>query len=303
MSTACTSPLLSLRVSHRHARIDFGRWLDICTRHKRLTLVSVFTFTALVAILDFYTGDQVPLMIVYLPAIFLVCWIQNIGAGVAMSLTCAVLWLVDDFVLIEDAPQLPHRYWLAVVHFAFFVVVAVMTWRLRLAQEREHLLARTDALTGLLNRQAFVDTAQREIERCRRTQKPLAIAYFDCDNFKTVNDTLGHAAGDELLQAIAETSARQVRKMDCVARLGGDEFACLLPEADVEAAENVVRRVKVKLDERAAQKQWPVSFSIGLVIFGSPPRDVDRLIGAADELMYRVKHHQKNAMLVEFVSH
>src|SRR5690606_22038247 len=100
----------------------------------------------------------------------------------------------------------------------------------------------------LRNRQAFLEATEREIERCRRTQKPLAIAYFDCDNFKTVNDSLGHATGDELLQLIATTAARHVRTTDVLARLGGDEFACVLPETPRAAAEQVIGRMKQALD-------------------------------------------------------
>lgn len=300
MSTAAApSPLFIRRESSRLKPRGVERFLEFCARHKRISSIAILIFTTIVAVIDIYTGDEIPLLILYLPAILLTCWIQNLSAGVALSLLCAVLWLVDDFVLIEDAVNLPHKYWLALVHLVFFMVVAVMTWRLRLSQERERLLSHTDALTCLLNRQAFIEASEREIERCRRSRKPLAIAYFDCDNFKTVNDTLGHATGDELLQLIAATATRQVRTTDVLARLGGDEFACVLPEATRVAAEQVIVRMKEALDAAVAQRRWPVSFSIGLVIFATPPREVDRLIGAADELMYRVKRGQKNAVLVE----
>lgn len=295
------SQLVARRERYRQKPHGIERLLNFCARHKRLSSIGILVFTTVVAVIDFYTGDDIPLMILYLPAILLTCWIQNLSAGVALSLLCATLWLVDDFVLIEESVTIYHKYWLSLVHLVFFVVVAVMTWRLRLAQEREQLLSHTDALTHLFNRQAFVEAAEREIDRCRRSGKPLAIAYFDCDNFKTINDTLGHATGDELLQLIASTAMQQMRKTDVLARLGGDEFACLLPEAPATVAEPVLRRMKESLDHAVAKRRWPVSFSIGLVVFATPPRDVDRLIGAADELMYRVKHGQKNSLLVEAV--
>ena len=302
MSTAAVpSPLFARRERCRLKPRGIERLLEFCARHKRLSSVGILVFTTVVAVIDFYTGDEVPLMIVYLPAILLTCWIQNLSAGVALSLLCAMLWLVDDFVLIEESVTIYHKYWLALVHMVFFVVIAVTTWRLRLVQEREQLLSHTDALTCLLNRQAFVEATEREIDRCRRSCKSLAIAYFDCDNFKTINDTLGHATGDELLQLIASTATQQVRKTDVLARLGGDEFACLLPETPLATAAEVMRRMKEALDQAVAQRRWPVSFSIGMAVFATPPHDIDRLIGAADELMYRVKHGQKNALLVEAV--
>jgi diguanylate cyclase (GGDEF)-like protein len=300
MSTAAARTPLFQRRQRCHLKPrGVERLLNYLARHRRLTTVGVFIFTTIVAIVDVYTGDDIPLMIVYLPAILVTCWIQNLSAGVALSLVCAVLWLIDDFFLIEVTPNLHYKYWLALVHLVFFMVIAVMTWRLRLSQERELLLSHTDALTCLLNRKAFREAAERETERCRRSRKPLAIAYFDCDNFKTVNDTLGHATGDELLQLIAATATRGVRRTDIVARLGGDEFACLLPETTAGVAEQVIGRMKSALDVAVAARDWPVSFSIGLVVFATPPRDVDRLIGAADELMYRVKRGAKNAVLVE----
>ncbi len=301
-TAAVTSPLFARRQRSRLKPLGIERVLNYFARHKRWTTLGVFLFTTIVAVVDVYTGDEIPLLIVYLPAILVTCWIQNLSAGVALSLVCSVLWLIDDLALIENTPGLPHKYWLALVHLVFFVVVAVMTWRLRLSQEREQLLSHTDALTCLFNRQAFLEAAEREVARCRRWHKPLAIAYFDCDNFKTINDTRGHAVGDDLLRLIAHVATRHVRATDVIARLGGDEFACLLPETATAEAEQVIRRMKEALDAAVAVRHWPVSFSIGLVIFATPPEEVDRLIGAADELMYRVKHGQKNAVLVEEVA-
>lgn len=277
-------------------------WLAFAAEHKGLVTFGAFGITTLVAIVDLMTGDEIPLMILYLPAIFLTCWVQHIGVGVALSLACATVWIFDDLVMIENAPDIKHKYWLSVVHLTFFTVVALMTWRLRVAQEREYLLARTDALTGLLNRKAFVEAAENEISRAQRAGGPLAVAYLDCDNFKQVNDELGHATGDTLLAKVAEVATANVRAVDSVARLGGDEFACLLPNATETEALQVVTQMKAELDRHMGQHSWPVGFSIGLAAFAEPPESVDRLIGSADELMYQAKHTEKGTLVTTAVS-
>ncbi len=298
--TAKSRPSLSLPVT---------RWLlGLSERvHARrgqgwLATSALLLFISLVTAIDLYTGDELPLMVLYLPAILASCWLQHLSVGVSLSLVCVSLWLVDDLFIIEHAGNLAHKYWLSLVHFTFFTVIAVMTWRLRLAQERERSLARTDALTGLLNRPAFVEAGQREISRSKRAGEPLAIAYLDCDNFKHINDTLGHAAGDDLLKAIANVAVTCLRQTDAVARLGGDEFACLLPAVTEDHALLVIARLKERLDQQMQAHGWPVTFSIGLVAFAIPPQDIDELIGAADELMYEVKKGRKDGVLFKTIT-
>lgn len=280
----------------------FHRLLTVAAEHKRLSSLAILGSTTLIAAVDLWTGDEIPLMILYLPAIFLCCWVQHLSVGVALSLACATLWIFDDLFMIERSANLPHKYWLTVVHILFFTVVAVMTWRLRLAQEREYRLARTDALTGLLNRKAFVETAQEVIARAQRGGGPLAVAYLDCDNFKQVNDQLGHATGDSLLAKVAEVATANVRPVDSVARLGGDEFACLLPDTSEEEALRVVTQMKQELDRHMGKHAWPVGFSIGLAAFVVPPPSVDQLIGTADELMYQAKNNEKGTLVTTAIS-
>ena len=87
----------------------------------------------------------------------------------------------------------------------------------------------------------FVELTAREIQRAYRIRKPLTIVYIDVDNFKTINDTLGHDSGDQLLRTVAQTIQVNVRHTDLAARLGGDEFALLLPDSDYKSAQTVIR--------------------------------------------------------------
>jgi diguanylate cyclase (GGDEF)-like protein len=104
-------------------------------------------------------------------------------------------------------------------------------------------MAETDALTGLYNQRFFHDTLRREVTRAQRYERNLAIVVFDLDNFKTINDELGHLAGDRVLTQAADRLREAVRSVDVACRIGGDEFAVILPESSAQDAEQLYRRV------------------------------------------------------------
>jgi len=163
-----------------------------------------------------------------------------------------------------------------------------------LALEMEKSLSRSDALTGLANRRAFYETTEIERKRAARYSRPLSLAYIDLDNFKQVNDRNGHEAGDRVLELVASVLHKNVRAESVVARLGGDEFALLLPEADHVAANFVINKLHNLLTKAMQEKNWPVTFSIGMITYERPPESTEQMVHAADELMYTVKHEGKN---------
>ena len=162
----------------------------------------------------------------------------------------------------------------------------------RLTHEQQ--AARTDPLTSLSNRRAFVEAAWLELERGRRHGRPLSLLYIDCDDFKLVNDRLGHVAGDAVLSAVGATLRQAVRGLDTVARLGGDEFGVLLPEVDRAGAVALADRLRVQLRETLSGRGDAVTFSIGVATFLRPPASVDEMILRADELMYKAKRSGKD---------
>lgn len=111
-------------------------------------------------------------------------------------------------------------------------------------RHRIRLESHTDALTGTLNRRGFVAKAELEMRRAVRHDRPLSIVVLDLDEFKSVNDSAGHAAGDYVLKSLTAQWMSLSRSTDLVGRLGGDEFAMLLPETDAEEAESVMRRLR-----------------------------------------------------------
>jgi diguanylate cyclase (GGDEF)-like protein len=166
--------------------------------------------------------------------------------------------------------------------------------KLKRAMDNHKALGRTDPLTAVPNRRAFYDLAEMELNKARRYQKPLSVLYVDIDNFKHINDRMGHHAGDALLCCAAKMIKSNIRAIDIIGRFGGDEFVVLLAETGPESVALVARKLKDKLSNLMQNNNWPVTFSIGAVTFESPPDSVEQLIIAADGQMYKAKQNGKN---------
>jgi len=168
--------------------------------------------------------------------------------------------------------------------------------KLRTANASLSFLAFHDSLTGLPNRARFRQSVEHALRTLGSTGAKVAVLYVDCDNFKSVNDSLGHAAGDVLLVEMALRIRAQLRDEGVVARLGGDEFAVLLaPIASIDATFKVAQRVAAAI---RAPVHSPVhgaiesSASIGVAVYPDHAADLDQLLAAADAAMYRAKARQ-----------
>ncbi len=167
------------------------------------------------------------------------------------------------------------------------------------AHEEIKALAFQDPLTGLKNRRAMEKALSREIARARRYEGLLSVVFLDLDDFKKVNDTLGHENGDELLAYAATVMCRMVRQTDLVSRFAGDEFVIILPETSRQEAEHLIRRMQEYFGEHPltlAEIPVPVSFSYGIasvdMVEGEDPATI---LKKADELLYQNKREKKAA--------
>jgi len=164
----------------------------------------------------------------------------------------------------------------------------------KLTEERIRRIAHHDSLTGLPNRLLFNDRLDQSISLAKRDSRRFALLYLDLDRFKAVNDTLGHTAGDALLQAAAARIRAEVRESDTVARIGGDEFAVILPDlAGREEAQTVARKIIAALAPPfllGGQGQHAaIGASIGIALYPADGQDADTLVNAADAAMYAAK--------------
>jgi diguanylate cyclase (GGDEF)-like protein len=149
--------------------------------------------------------------------------------------------------------------------------------------EQMRFLADHDPLTNLLNRRSFVQHLDAEVARSRRYTRPLALVIFDLDELKTLNDTQGHAAGDEAIKSVADALRATIRSGDNAFRIGGDEFAVILPEASARDAQAAAQRI-------ADELQVAVSFGVAVC---EDDGDAGTLLRAADDAMYRMKRRRR----------
>ena len=162
-------------------------------------------------------------------------------------------------------------------------------------------LALTDPLTGLANRRAFQEALEAELARVARHGRPAAVLLLDLDHFKAVNDTWGHAVGDEVLAGFAQILRRGCRRGDLAARIGGEEFALLLPATGLAPALAVGERIRRATEWRPLGRsaQVPVTVSVGVASTeGLPaPPDTLELVPRADAALYRAKGEGRNRVV------
>jgi diguanylate cyclase (GGDEF)-like protein len=158
-------------------------------------------------------------------------------------------------------------------------------------------LARHDALTGLFNRRYYDERAAVEFARAARYHTPLAIAEFDIDHFKRINDAYGHAAGDELLKAVCDAARTMIRQTNLFARIGGEEFAVLLTNCPVEGAVIFAERLRGLVAGTAIAidgRQLSCTISIGIAARRERDRSPEECLQRADAAMYRAKENGRN---------
>jgi diguanylate cyclase (GGDEF)-like protein len=155
-------------------------------------------------------------------------------------------------------------------------------------------IARRDVLTGLLNRRGFDERLDAELARATRSEQSVALILCDVDHFKTVNDRLGHPAGDAVLLRIAGILGGIGRRGDAVARLGGEEFVFIVADADADEAFELAERARVALERSFADEPIPLTASFGTVAFPADGTTAESLMAAADRALYAAKRGGRN---------
>lgn len=261
---------------------------------KSLLAFAGFVLIGIIGFIDYLTGHEYSFSVFYVLPISLITWVASQWLGLTASIVSAAVWLIADITSGQ-----PHSHpfipiWNTLIRLAFFVIITFLLSSLKSSLQREKELSHTDHLTAAANSRHFYEIAQIEINRFQRYQHPFTIAYIDIDNFKSVNDQFGHSKGDLILQTVASSVRKQVRKTDVVARLGGDEFVLFFPETDQESAQAIFTKIHSTLLDEMQKTNLSITFSIGVVTCKVAPPTIDELVKMADELMYSAKSDGKD---------
>ena len=186
-----------------------------------------------------------------------------------------------------------------ITHFAG--IERDMTERIAL-EARLRDLASSDALTGIPNRRHLYDLAEQEIRRCQRYNRPLSALVLDIDHFKRVNDSYGHAAGDQAIRAVAQACAASLRAADILGRVGGEEFAVFMPETSGAMALHVAERICARIAELNLEhesQRFGVTASIGVSEFWPGRDSLEAVLMRADRALYRAKLDGRDRVVLD----
>jgi diguanylate cyclase (GGDEF)-like protein len=214
-------------------------------------------------------------------------------ASLVMSISFAAA------LLFAHGVQVPVITYTSVVSFFLVVLVAVQYQARRtdgLVLELAHAAA-TDGLTGLLDRRAFGQAFEREVERAHASGLLLSMVFFDLDHFKEVNDGFGHAAGDEALCAFARILERESSVTDLVARMGGEEFAVVLFDAHADAAKQFAERIATALASWSEKHPPLLTTSAGIAVLSKETSTPSQMLTAADRALYAAKAAGRNRVI------
>ena len=228
-------------------------------------------------------------------------WICLYGAyalperwALGIAVACASSYVFVTLIAPPEFPPVAHLVTSIASLFVVTLIVSTLQSRLHILVGKLELAARTDPLTGLANRRHFNEELELELERSRRTGRPLTVIVCDLDHFKDVNDTFGHIVGDDVLRLVGRVLIDESRAIDLPARFGGEEFAVVLPDTDLEAGEHVADRLRVALERRSLAVGPPVTLSLGVACTAQVGRSSEALYRAADRALYAAKEDGRN---------
>ena len=245
----------------------------------------------------------------WFPALYtLAFWMfgARLGRKIALGYYGAILLSGAVFLmpLVSDGSHPKVLYIFCQMYLSNITVILILSTFAGLTERQARvatdmaLLANTDMLTKLSNRRALRDKLEAEVERSGRYNRTFALVLLDIDHFKRINDTLGHAVGDSVLQEMATLLSESVRDIDQLGRWGGEEFLLVLPELNLEDALQTAHRLKDKVAAHRFTGANRVTASFGLSVF-SPSDEVEVLTKRADDALYRAKASGRNAVAYE----
>ena len=266
-----------------------GRW--IAARSQTSVVIAATAVIVLMGVVDHALGPEVAFSAVYLLPLVAVGW-RLTGRHYIVLAVCALASgasLIAEATHIGLAPAVGA--WNATSRLAIFFLIVRLLQELRSSLTVQSELATRDPLTGVYNQRAFGEHMLTALGVVKRNHEPISLVYLDLDDFKSINDTIGHSGGNDVLCSFASALNDSTRETDIVGRLGGDEFAVILPGAGSTAVQGIMSDLLARLQESlpVIDLKRSITFSAGVVTFLRSPESLDEMINAADRLMYEVK--------------
>ena len=262
--------------------------------NKPRSIVVAFLLIGIIGLIDYYTGYELSFFLFYFIPVVLLTWKGGRWLGIFGAVLSAVVWAEVNIAAGLIYSNTLIMVWNVSARLITFVILTLLLASLRSSIVHLQAMSRTDSLTGAANTRAFLEILKTEMDRVRRYRNAMTIIYLDLDNFKGINDSLGHGEEDSVLKAVVSVIRRHIRATDVVARVGGDEFALLLPETEKEPAEKVVAKFRSAILSDADSKGWKITISAGSFTTHDASLDPDEMIRKADDLMYQAKLEGKN---------
>lgn len=252
-----------------------------------------------IGFLDYAVGYEISLSVFYLCPVGIASWYAGGRSGALIAVISTFSALAGGFSEGHLLARPGIILWNGFLNIGFMLVVVYLLGRLHVNIKNEREIARSDPVTGLFNARAFLEQLEYHLALAAREGEPISLAYLDLDDFKRINDEGGHSEGDRVLRLVADTLMASVRRTDLVARVGGDEFVLLIMDADQNAAEIMIAKLKHLLQTTFNTERAMITCSIGCVTFQGQPPSADDALRSADLLMYTVKSQGKNAVAFE----
>ena len=220
--------------------------------------------------------------------------------GVALVHMASIAVAFGAVLAVEDLDYTPVAAWVATVGTLLVVGLLVGGVRSQMTRLVNSLTdaAHRDPLTELLNRRGFEEVFDSELERARRSDAIFSLIVADLDNFKAVNDALGHPAGDQALVRVADAIRVTKRSFDSAARVGGEEFAVLAPDTDEHGAYILAERTRTQVEAAFATSPVPLTISFGIVTFPLHGQTAEGLLQAGDQALYAAKRLGRNRTVI-----
>lgn len=259
---------------------------------KAIAIVSSITLG--IFFTDYITGYEISFSIFYLIPVTLAVFLHGKALGLVYSVICAIAWISADILAGYHFSQIYIPIWNTLVRLGYFSINTIIIAKLLDSIEQIKKVSFSDPLTNAANWRYFEEYSNMVIKSSVRLNTEIALAYFDIDNFKNINDTLGHDIGDEVLIVISGIVKNEIRSSDLLARLGGDEFAILLLNIDFDKAKEILYLLQDKVRIEMAKRKLNVTLSIGAIVFSVPPSTIGPMLKSVDGVMYEVKNKGKN---------